>query len=436
MNRLFVLLLILLVLLPGCTLFEGDEAEGEGTPAAATATPGATPTAAVTPETTVETAPQEQPPIRIWVVEELSPAANVPGGSILAEQLSAYETNHPETQLEVEVKSGSGRGGIVSYLRAGKNVAPDAMPDLVALPVDRLSVAANEGLLVPLDDFISQDDRDDLFPAAKIMGQANEQLVGYPVALNNLTHMAYSTSIFTDTVPVTWDAFIQPEATTFAFPAAGQAGAELLLQFYLAEGGALTNESNEPALQLEPLTAALGYFSQARASGTIPLESTSLSTLAEAWQVFGNLANSVQTMGSQYLTQRDDGTSSAFAAIPGPDEPLAALVNGWAWAITTPDSARQETAASVLEWLTAGPNVGDWSLAASRLPARRSSFDQWPENDAYTIFLHQELERSEPFPANASGELLQVLSTALFDVLSLASSPEAAAQVAVNALQG
>jgi len=436
MNRLIIALFFLLILLPGCSLLDGEESpEGADAPPTATATPGATPTAAITPQATEASVSQEEPPIRIWVVEELSAAANVPGGSIVAEQLAAYETNHPGVQLEVEVKAGSGRGSIISYLRFGGDVAPGVLPDLIAVPVDGLGAAANEGLIYPLDGFVEQADVDDLFPAGRELGRVDDQLVGYPMTLNNLGHMAYSTAIFTETVPLTWETFLQPEQVSFAFPGAGPAGAEMLLQQDLAEGGALTDDSNQPALQVEPLTAALQHYSDGRSTGVILLETSSLTSLSESWQTFGTLANTVQTVDSQYLARRDEGINSAFAGIPGPEEPLEPLVSGWAWAISSPDPARQEIAADVMNWLIAGPNIGDWSLAASRLPARRSSFDQWPANDDYTAFLIQELDRAEPFPEIASGAVLDTLGTALFDVLSLASSPEAAAMQAVNTLR-
>ena len=435
MNRLTIALFILLVLLPGCSLLDGEGSpDSEEVPPTATATPGATPTAAFTPQATEPSVSEEQPPIKIWVVEALSTAANVPGGSILAEQLAAYETNHPEVQLDVEVKAGSGRGSILSYLRFGGNVAPTVLPDLIAVAADELGAAANEGLIYPLDGIVEAADVEDLFPAALELSQVNNQMVGYPIALSNLGHIAYSTAIFTETVPLTWETFLQPEQVSFAFPGAGPAGAEMLLQQYLAEGGALTDESNQPALQVEPLTAALQRYSDGRSSGVILLASSSLTSLSESWQTFGTLANTVQTVESQYLARRDEGIDSSFAGIPGPEEPLAPLVSGWAWAISSPDPARQEMAADVMNWLVAGPNLGDWSLAASRLPARRSSFDQWPDNDDYTAFLIQELDRAEPFPEIARGAILDALGTALFDVLSLASSPEAAAMQAVNSL--
>lgn len=435
MKRTILSLLLALVLLPACSLLEQNTNESESTPGVTTVTPGPTSTAAVTPEPTQAIVDQEPEPIKIWVVQDLSPEASAPGGSELAGLLTTYELNHPDVQIEVEVKASTGRGGIISYLRSGPNVAPSVMPDLIGLPVEQLATAAAEELVIPLNQVVDQTDQDDLFPAALSLGQHDGQLYGYPMALSNLTHMAYSTEIFTRTVPVTWDELIAPDQARFAFAGAGPPGAELLLQLYLAEGGTLTNESNQPALQLEPLTAALHRFSDGRASSAIPVETSSLTTFAESWQTFGGVANSVQTVHSQYLAQRNNTISNDFVGIPGPEKALLPLVDGWAWAVSTKDPARQTVAADIMSWLIAGPNMGDWSVAATRLPARRAAFEQWPADDDYILFLQQQLESAEPYPMIARGALLNALGEALFDVLSLASSPEAAAQTAVDALK-
>ena len=111
-------------------------------------------------------------------------------------------------------------------------------------------------------------------------------------------------------------------------------------------------------------------------------------------------------------------------------------MDGWAWAISAGDPTRQAVAADLLRWLAAGPNMGDWSLAASRLPARSSAFEQWPAGDDYIDFLQAQLaQAAAPYPPLARGAMLDALGSALFDVLSLASTPEAAAQQAVNALK-
>jgi hypothetical protein len=92
-------------------------------------------------------------------------------------------------------------------------------------------------------------------------------------------------------------------------------------------------------------------------------------------------------------------------------------------------------AAELLNWLIAAPNIGDWSLAASKLPGRRTAFEQWPTNNPYLIFLQQELEFADPYPVAANTALLSLLSTAVIDVLTQAKPPLQAAEDTVAALQ-
>jgi hypothetical protein len=88
-----------------------------------------------------------------------------------------------------------------------------------------------------------------------------------------------------------------------------------------------------------------------------------------------------------------------------------------------------------MAWMTESQNLGEWSLAASTLPGRRNAFDLWPAADPYVRFLKNELNRSQPFPAAANAKVMNALSSALFDVLTLAKSPQLAAEEAAIAVQ-
>jgi ABC-type glycerol-3-phosphate transport system substrate-binding protein len=110
------------------------------------------------------------------------------------------------------------------------------------------------------------------------------------------------------------------------------------------------------------------------------------------------------------------------------------LVKGWAWAISTPDPVRQEMAAELLTWFASGPNLGEWSVAASMLPSRREAFLEWPANNAYITFLQSELDRAEAFPNAANSTIISALSTAVFVVISSAKSPQTAAEEAAAAV--
>jgi hypothetical protein len=87
-------------------------------------------------------------------------------------------------------------------------------------------------------------------------------------------------------------------------------------------------------------------------------------------------------------------------------------------------------AADLIVWLAESANLGSWSAQSHTLPARRTAFNYWPEDEGYILFLREQLEAAEPYPAAATGLLLTALGNAVFDVVTLAESPQVAAEQA------
>ena len=434
MRKLLWLIVIGSLSLSACSLLNDDEPDAEATQVPVISTPLPSPTPPATPQV-IEPDSTAPTVLNIWIVGEFSPEADLPGSVILAEQLATFQTNRPDVELNVEIKAASGQGGVLSYLRSGRNVAPSIMPDMIILSADQLETAATEQLIYPLTDLVVPGAFADLYPAALALSQVENQAYAYPFALNNLSHMAYSSAVYTGTLPVSWDEMLEDEEATFTFPGAGLAGAELALQLYLAKGGSLANESGQPILEIDPLANSLTLLLEGREQGLLPIQTTNLTVLDEAWQLFNNgVVNSVQTVETQYVVQRESSLESGYIGIPGPEAPLMPMVKAWTWAISTPDPGRQILAGDLLNWLIAGPNMGDFTLAANKLPARRSAFEQWPQDDAYLQFIQQELELASPYPYVARGATLDAISIAVFDVLSLTKTPQQAAQDAVASL--
>lgn len=373
--------------------------------------------------------------LRLWTTEEISPRSEVRGGGILVEQLDTFASSHPDLLLDVQLKAVSGQGGTLSYLRTGRTVAPSVLPDVVLLQASQLAAATQEGLIYPLDTLISAEMINDLYPAAASLSRVNDSLMGYPFALTSLEHLAYNGAVITSTLPITWNAMIDLANADFVFPAAGLTGSRLILQLYLAFGGVLTNEVNQPNLQVEPLTQALTLISQGRQAGFVLLESDNLTTNGEAWQLFqSGLANIVPTNPRNFLDNRDLVSNAQYAFIPGPNGPIVPLVDAWVWAVTTPDPARQALAGELIRWLSSDATMGGWTSVAAHLPARRSAFAFWTVELPYQSFLQTQLEQAQPFPAAATSSIITALNNATFAVIDGSKIPEVAAQDAVVAV--
>lgn len=427
------------MLLTACGFLGDSPDDPAATPTAMVPTPADTPAAVqvATPDgETAEVAPSGLS-LTFWTIPDISPRSGVPGGDILAGQLSAFRESHPDLQVNVAFKAANGPASTLGYLRSGRGVAPAILPDLVLLSTDQLAQAAAEQLIYPLDNLLPAEMFEDLYPAARSLSQVNGQTVGYPFALTNLQHVIYNPAVITDSLPVTWPELDAHPTATFAFPAAGVEGAELVLQFYLAAGGQLVDSANQPMLEVETLSFVLNLLSQGRSNGLILLQSSNAVSLEDAWQLFQEgSATVVETKVSFYLAERDSALiRGEVEPIPGPTGPVTALVRGWAWAISTPDPARQALAVELLSWLASPANLGDWSYQNRSLPGRRAAFQQWPADDAYISFLQGQLEQAIPFPTAANSTMMTALSAAVYDVISLAQSPQVAAETAAAAVR-
>lgn len=444
MHRRSFALLWLLFFLPAALLVACDpEAEEATPPAEPTATSPAQTIPEPTPELSTTPIVAETPPLAqqtitltVWTRPDVAPNGEEPGSAALLEQLAAFDEQRPELTLLVEAKMSSGQGGALSYLRSGRSVAPSILPDLLLLPAAQLGEAVAEGLVYPLDGALSEEMTGALYPAARSLGQVDGVTYGYPYVLTNIQHLVYDTAIITRTLPATWSEAAAPEnEMRLVFPAAGQDGARLALQLYLAAGGTLRNESGQLALQTEPLTVALSQLEQAYAGGRVLPESATATTLEQAWQIFQN--STANTMLADTATYRRLNLPSgryAFAPLPGLDAALPLRASALLWVVTTPDPVRQAVALQLVAWLTGPPNLAAWSHAANTIPARADALALWPSGDAHAAFLSRLLPDARPYPVEASPALLAALAEATESVTSGLQPAAEAAGAAAAAL--
>lgn len=428
----------LIALLTACSLRNATEAPASPSPNPTLVTtpgPALTPAAQETPGSNVATGilTPTNTTLIIWLPPTI--ASRTEAGAItLSDQLLNFNSAYPDLEIIVEQKQTSGQGGALNYLRTSRTIAPSILPDLIALPVNQLATAANEGLIFPMEEFLEIDLIEELLPAAQIWTSHNNHIVGYPFALTDMLHLEYS-SIITQSIPLTWTAFISDTERHMVLPAAGPSGGRLALQFYLAAGGNLTNEAGQPTLEAEPLAAALEQLYNGRATGFILQQSSNMTSLADSVRlVRDGSAEYALTSSDTFLQSITSEFVPRFAPLPGWDSPLPPLINGWAWAISTPNPAEQALAAELIATLTTPENLGRWSRQSQILPALPAALDAWPDDDPYKLFAQQELDRALPMPDTATTAIMTALENAVFDIISLSKTPGEAANEAVTAV--
>jgi ABC-type glycerol-3-phosphate transport system substrate-binding protein len=375
-------------------------------------------------------------PLRVWLPPEIGTGTE--GGSQeLANQIRAYQSNHPELEIVIEQKPVDGQGGLINYLQTGQDVAPSILPDVVAVPAAILADEQYHELFSPLNPFIDPAQMSSVYPAPAALVMAGESILGYPFATSGISHLVFNTSVVTGTISVQWTEFISGTNHTMVFPADSREGAVLGLQFYLAEGGEVVDESGRSMLEIEPLARALGHIGLRKEN---LLQSAQLKTLDEAWQYHQlGFSDFVWVRSAFFLEQQAGETSlvetHGYTPTPGVTGSLVPLTTTWAWAIATDDPARQELAADLIMFLTTPQNLANWSRLTHMLPARRDAMTMLAEDNPYYLFAHQESERARPMPVSETSRLLDVIGDAVFQVLTTDTPPLLLAEQASSALR-
>lgn len=401
-----------------------------------TALPTAAPTIdSVVPEVTVEgNGEPARYELRVWVAPTISvDAPQSQPENPLQTQLDTFATAHPDLTIDLRTKSISEQGGILSYLRTGHNIAPNVLPDLVALPSDQLERAVSDGLVYPIADLVNVEGT---FAAGQDLGQINNVQYGYPFLITDFYHLAYNPNVVTGIFARRWADFSTLERAEMILPAASHAGADLLLQLYHGANGSVTDGEAAFQFQSPPLTTALNDIQRGVADGFLLSSSADLTNESAAWDQFQSGAATIIYLNAEtFLKYRSQGNGSSFAPLPTNRATATPVVRGWVWAITTPNVERQALAAELIAYLTNSQNLGAYSSTMLIPPATLEAFDAWQVN-AYTTFLQTQLSAAVAYPSKLSPNNLNTLTEVTTALLRQEISADAAIEQINNAAVG
>jgi len=430
---LWAVLLVATVGLAGCNLlpelsFLSQEEKPTATTVPGEATPSASPTPSPPP------AISSAITLTLWTTEAFFPTEDDGSGQVLAQQGQAFEAAHTNVTIEYVLKKPYGKGGILDFLSTARAAAPATLPDLAIMDTLELDGAAAAGLVQPLDDLVSSEVQQDLFPFA--LRRDDGQLIGIQFEAD-VEHLIYNTNKI-DSPPMTWREVLS-DSVAYIFPAGGEGGLvnDAFLIQYLAVGGQLLNESGNPALDKAALVEVLQFYADGLEAGAIPPSVLEHADLDDCWVVYVSAQAALSNVSSdKYLADRELLKNTAFAAIPTRDGNTATLSQGWAWAIVTEDPSQQAAAVQLVEWLLEPENNANWNRAAGHLPTRQAAFEHLGTEDQYFPFARQLLESVYPRPmAAAYDKIGRALQRAVQDVLQGEASPEEAAEAVITAIE-
>jgi ABC-type glycerol-3-phosphate transport system substrate-binding protein len=309
-------------------------------------------------------------------------------------------------------------------------VAPNVLPDLIALPSDQLENAVSDGLLYPLDGLL---DMGNMYNAGVEFGRINNAQYGYPFLISDFYHLVYNPNVVTDIFARRWADFATLDRAQMILPANGLAGANLVLQLYRGANGSLTDGETAFEFQPPPLADAVNGIQRGVVDGFLLAESADITTESDAWNHFQSGNSTIIFINAEtFLARRAQGNGSSFAPLPTSRTTTSPVVRGWVWAITTPNVERQAISAELITYLTNPQNLGTYSAALQILPARGDAFDAWQLN-AYTTFLQTQLSAAVAYPNKLSINRLNALTTATVATLKQEITVEQAVEQ-INAI--
>ena len=432
-NRLILgLLLVLTIVVIAYIIWPIDLPwPGQTTPTA-TLTSGETGAQTPTPETTLAPTPTPAPvtQLTLWVPPEMDPEGETEAGMLLANRLQLFSELHDGLEIVVRVKAASGSGGLLDALTSASTVAPNALPDLVALERSDLETAALKSLIFPLDGLTSIIDDPDWFGFTREMSLLQGSTFGLPFAVNALA-LVYRPVSFPEP-PGSWDDILEGNIK-LAFPA-DNSQALLALSLYQAEGGSIQDNQRRPLLELAPLTRVFQLFKAGVDSGVLPAWLSQYQTFSQVWSGYREGESNLAVIWlSDYL--REMPADSTIAPLPPMASGPFSLGTGQSWAVATPDENRQTLAVELAEFLVDPLFLSEWTAAAGYIPSRPSSLESWSDPDLQKT-VNQIAETTHLLPLNdLVSSLAPILRENTLQILQGLLEPGQAAQAAVDSLE-
>ncbi|MDF1513373.1 MAG: extracellular solute-binding protein [Anaerolineae bacterium] len=366
-------IVILLVLLTGCTWLQ----QTGGVVPDLSPTPSATPSPTYVPEVTPTRAFQPAPQyltLKMWVPEFLDPYSETAGGKALLTQLQAFSVQNDTVQVEVIAKRDAGPGGLLNLLSTAIDVAPSILPDVIVLNEADMKNAANAGIIRPLEDVSVS--WSDFYPFA-VSGLDIEQAVyGLPFVAD-AEQMVYRQGI-ADTAPISWTAVIT-NAYTMLFPAGSpdKLANDALLSAYIGSGGRVVEQDGQATLDRLYLEKLYAFFLDMLRYGLIDADQAlSLPDTAAAWAVYQQGVGHMAPVSiGQYWQDPPQGSRPAW--VPNALGKPTVIVRDWSLAIVTSDPDREQAANKLIGWLVDPGHMSEFSRSARLVPTRRHAVRLW-----------------------------------------------------------
>lgn len=373
--------------------------------------------------------------LKVWLPAPLISDESGNAYQLLIEHSAKFAASN-NIEATYRIKDVGKVGGIVASIRAGKEVAPAALPDVALIRRRDFGPALASEYLQSLESLFSSsllNDLDDSVEFGQLPLESGLSLYGLPYFFDLLLSV-YTQPQGAERNSLSFEDMISGQVT-FLFPAARTNGLNQTFYLqYLAAGG-MTPDEGLMSVNQSALQTVLEFYDVLAKSDLITADVLTYQSPAAYAADFANHLDRPQLAifnASDYLAMIDQQVSSVVAAqIPTADANGSSILTGWLWVIVTPDLGRQALVARFLEWMMEPAFHAAFARALYHLPTQPDILDQSLPPAADSQFFSELLQSAAlPLPEGEAGTAPRLMQEALVHVLhGDVSAAEATRQV-------
>ncbi len=377
------------------------------------------------------------PPLRVWLPAPLISDESGPAFQLLSEHTAAFSLNN-DLGIEYRIKDVGKTGGIMATIRAGKEVAPGALPDVALIRRRDFTPSLARPYLQSMETLFSSsliNDLDNGLEFGQLQLDDGRALYGLPY-LFDLLLAVYSQPLAAEGYRLRFADVLAGDAV-FLFPAARANGLNQTFYLqYLSAGGQAPRDGSM-SIQEEALRSVLEFYEALAQRELVAPDVLTFQSPASYLSDFINHAERPQLAvfrASDYLAMIDqEDAPLGSAAIPTVDGNAGSIRNGWLWVIVTPDLSRQNLSARYLEWMMEPAFHASFAGALFHVPTQPALLDlSLPEAVDRQLIAELLAKASLPLPENEGGTAPRLMQEALIQVLHGDASADEATRQAIS----
>ena len=361
-------------------------------------------------------------PLQVWLPAPLISDESGDAFQLLSEHTSAFSSGN-NIDIEYRIKDVGKVGGIMSTIRAGKDVAPAALPDVALIRRRDFTPAQAQQYLQSMETLFSStliNDLDDGLEFGQIQLETGNALYGLPY-LYDVMLAVHSQPIETDGFRLTFDDVLAND-TAFLFPAARTNGLNQTFYLQYLSAGGMTPSDGVMSVNEDALAAVLNFYEDLVERELVAPDVLTYQSPAAYQSEFINRSDRAQLAvfrASEYLAMIDQQDASLAAAqVPTAGGGGQSIRDGWLWVLITPDMSRKSLAARYLEWMMEPAFHANLSRALFHLPTQPALLnDSLPATVSREFFAELLGNATLPLPENEGGTAPRLMQEALIHVL-------------------